>query len=93
MPRVKSNAQIKQDQSTLFRRRRVLGNGLGALRDGVLGKFTGEDETDRGLDLSGRDGRLLVVGSELGGLGSDALEDIYDDQKRVNKMQIEAAYR
>lgn len=35
----------------------------------------------RGLDLSGRDGRLLVVGSQLRGLGGDTLEDVVD--KRV----------
>lgn len=62
----------------------------------MLGKLTGENETDtrygvrrcvarflwmrtediRGLDLARGDGRLLVVGSKLGGLGSNALEDI-----------------
>ena len=56
--------------------RGVLGDGLGALRHGVLGKLTGKDETDGGLDLTGRDGGLLVVGSELGGLSCDALEDV-----------------
>ena len=56
--------------------RGVLGDGLGALRDGVLGKLTGEDEADGGLDLAGRDGGLLVVGGKLGGLGCDALEDV-----------------
>jgi hypothetical protein len=35
----------------------------------------------RGLDLSGGDGRLLVVGSKLGCLSGDALEDVVD--KRV----------
>ena len=53
------------------------GHGLRALGDGVLGQLTGEDEADRCLDLPGRDGRLLVVGSELGGLGGDALEDVW----------------
>jgi hypothetical protein len=43
----------------------------------VLGQLTGEDETDRGLDLPGGDGGLLVVGSELGSLSGDALEDIW----------------
>jgi len=47
----------------------------------VLGKLTGEDEADRSLDLSGRDGGLLVVGGKLGSLRSDALEDVVD--KRV----------
>jgi hypothetical protein len=43
----------------------------------VLGKLTGEDEADRSLDLSGRDGGLLVVGGKLGSLRSDALEDVW----------------
>ena len=33
----------------------------------------------RGPDLSGRDGGLLVVSSELRGLGCDTLEDIVDE--------------
>ena len=60
----------------LFRARGVLGDGLGTFGHGVLGELTREDEAHRGLDLSGRDGGLLVVGSELRGLGSDALEDV-----------------
>ena len=43
----------------------------------MLGKLTGEDEADRGLDLARGDGGLLVVGGELGGLGCDALEDVW----------------
>ena len=42
----------------------------------MLGQLAGQDESDRGLDFSGRDGGLLVVGSELGGLSCDALEDV-----------------
>jgi hypothetical protein len=42
----------------------------------VLGKLTGEDEAHGGLDLPGGDGGLLVVSSQLGGLGSDTLEDV-----------------
>lgn len=42
----------------------------------MLSKLTGEDQADRGLDLSGRDGGLLVIGGKLGSLGGDALEDI-----------------
>lgn len=34
----------------------------------------------RGLDLSGRDGRLLVVGSKLGSLGGNPLEDVVDER-------------
>lgn len=45
----------------------------------MLGKLSGEDKTDRGLDLTGRDGRSVVVRSELGGLGSDSLENVGDE--------------
>jgi hypothetical protein len=60
----------------LFGGGRVFGDSLGAFRDSVLGKFTWEDKSDRGLDLSGRDGRLLVVCSKLGSFSSNTLEDI-----------------
>jgi len=33
--------------------RAVLGDGLGALRNGVLGEFSGEEESHGSLDLSG----------------------------------------
>lgn len=38
-----------------------------------------EHENVRGLDLTRRDGGLLVVGSKLGGLGGDALENVVDE--------------
>ena len=60
--------------------RAVLGDSLGALRDGVLGEFTGEEEADSGLDLSGGEGVLLVVSNELGGLEGDLLEDVVDER-------------
>lgn len=80
MPRVK-NQMPETDtqfhhQDNLFRRRRILGDSLGALRDGVLGQLTRQDQANRGLDLSGRDGRLLVVSGKLRGLRGDTLEDI-----------------
>jgi len=46
----------------------------------VLGKLTGEDETNGGLDLTRRDGRLLVVSSELASLGCNTLEDVVDER-------------
>jgi len=77
---VKSNARKeKQYKHHLFRGRGVLGDGLSAFRDGVLGQLTGQDETDRGLDLAGGDGGLLVVGGKLGGLGGDTLENVVDE--------------
>jgi len=55
--------------------------GMGGIGGGTnLGKLSGKDESDGGLDLPGRDGGLLVVGSELGSLGSDSLEDIVDER-------------
>ena len=42
----------------------------------MLGQFTGQDQPDGSLDLSGRDGRSVVVDGELGGLGGDSLEDV-----------------
>jgi len=42
----------------------------------MLSQLTGEDEADRGLYLAGGDSRLLVVSSQLGGLGSDTLKDV-----------------
>ena len=60
----------------------VLGDGLGAFTDGVLGQLTGEEQTDGCLDLSGCDGRPTVVVGQTASLGSDALEDVID--KRVH---------
>ena len=62
--------------------RGVLGDGLGALRDGVLGQFTGEEEPDSSLDFPGGDGGPLVVVGQTGSLSGDPLEDVVD--KRVH---------
>ena len=56
-----------------------LGDGLGTLRHGVLGKLTGKEETDGGLDLAGREGALLVVAGQAAGLKGEALEDVVDE--------------
>jgi len=58
---------------------RVLGDGLCSLRHGVLGEFTRQNESDRGLDFAGRDGRLLIVGSELGSFSGNSLENVIDE--------------
>ena len=60
--------------------RRVLGDGLGALGDGVLGELTGEDQADGRLDLARREGALLVVAHELARLDGDALEGVVDER-------------
>ena len=59
---------------------RVLGDGLRALADGVLGELTGQQQTDGGLVLATSDRRALVVMSETGGLGGDALEDVVHER-------------
>jgi hypothetical protein len=64
------------------------GDGLGALGDGVLGELSGQDESNRGLDLSRGDGRLLVVRGELGGLRGDAL---YDEQGKRKGSEVSTA--
>ena len=45
----------------------------------MLGQLTREHEAHGSLDLSGREGGLLVVTSKTRGLGSDSLEDIVDE--------------
>ena len=59
--------------------RGVLGDGLGSFRDGVLGQFSGKDQTDSSLDFSGRDGGTLVVVSETAGFSGNAFEDVIDE--------------
>ena len=58
----------------------VLGDSLGALRDGVLGELTREEEPDSSLDLTRGDGGPLVVVSESAGLSGDSLEQIVDER-------------
>ncbi|RDX70054.1 hypothetical protein CR513_50743, partial [Mucuna pruriens] len=55
------------------------GDSLGAFRDSVLGKLTREDEANRGLDLAGGNGRLLVVASKSRRFLSELLKDIVDE--------------
>ena len=43
----------------------ILGNSLGALRDGMLGELTREKQADSSLDLTRGDGGLLVVLGKL----------------------------
>ena len=57
-----------------------LGDGLGALSDGVLGELSGEEKSDGSLDLAGGEGVLLVVSDETGRLRGDLLEDVVDER-------------
>ncbi len=46
----------------------------------MLSEFSGKDEADSGLYLSGGEGVLLVVADELGCLEGDLLEDVIDER-------------
>ena len=56
----------------------IFRDGLGALRHGVLGQFSGQEQTDCGLDFPGSDGGASVVVSQTGSFSGDALEDVVD---------------
>ena len=58
----------------------VLGDSLGALRHGVLGQLSWEVESHSSLDLAAGDGVLLVVLSQAGRLGGDALKDVVHER-------------
>ena len=58
----------------------VLGDCLGTLRHSVLGEFTGKGEAHSSLDLTGREGGLLGVASELASLSSQTVEDVTDER-------------
>ena len=62
----------------------VLGDSLGALRDGVLGKLSGEDQADGRLDLPGAKGLGLGEAADVGGLTSDALGEVADEVAHDN---------
>ena len=64
-------------------RRGELGDGLGALRHGVLRELSREHEASQGLDLARREGRLLRVARELSRLARDALEDVVDERVMI----------
>lgn len=57
----------------------VLGDGLGSFRHGVLGQFSGQEQTDGGLDFPRSDGGPTVVVGQTGSLGGDALKDVVDE--------------
>ena len=74
-----ASTQVQPCDRLVGRGRLELGDGLGALGDGVFGQLAGEHEADRSLDLSRGEGLLLGVSAELGRLESDALKDVVDE--------------
>ena len=57
----------------------VFGDGFSSFRNGMSGKFSGEDELDSWLDLSGRKSSSLVESDELGSFGGNSVEGIVDE--------------
>jgi hypothetical protein len=70
---------MKRPSHCLFGGRRVLRDSLRSFRNGVLGQFAREDETNGGLDLAGRDRALLVICRQLGSFRGNTFEDIVDE--------------
>ena len=54
----------------------VLGDGLGALTDSVLGQLSWQEQADSSLDFSAGDGGTLVVVGKTAGLSCDPLKDV-----------------
>ena len=46
----------------------------------MLGELSWKDKSDSRLDFSGGESVSLVVSNELGGFGSEFLEDIVDER-------------
>ena len=58
----------------------VFGDGFSSFRNGMSSKFSGEDELDSRLDLSGRKSSSLVESDELGSLGGNSVEGVVDER-------------
>ena len=56
----------------------VFGDGLSALRDGMLGELSGQKEPHSSLNLPGGDGGPLVVVGKPASLSSNPLKQIVD---------------
>jgi hypothetical protein len=78
--RVSSSSFLANAQVVHLVGRGELGHGLGALRHGVLGQLTGEEQSHGSLDLSGGEGGLLAVAGQAGSFQSQALEDVVDER-------------
>jgi hypothetical protein len=60
-------------------RRGELGDSLGSLTDGMLGKLARKHEADSSLNLAAAEGGLLVVSGKLAGFRCNALKDVVDE--------------
>merc|ERR1711971_1180223 len=58
----------------------VLGDSFGALRHGMLGQLSGQEETDSSLDLPRGDSRPLVVVGQFASLRRNPFEQVIDER-------------
>ena len=58
----------------------VLGDGLGALRHGMLGQFTWQEQPDSCLDLPRGDGGTFVVMSQARSLSCNTFKDVIHER-------------
>ena len=72
-------SEVLESWSHNLSRGSEFGDCFGSFRDSVFGQLTRKHETNRGLDLSGGKGGLLVVASKTRGFRSNSLEDIVDE--------------
>jgi len=74
--------------------RGVLGDGLGALADGVmLGQLARKQQTNGRLDLTARDRRAPVVVRQSRRLGRDALEDVHEAVHDAHRLAADSRVR
>ena len=76
---------LKKDRFCCPRRKNLLAacvfcNSFGSFRHGVLGQFSWKQKTNSSLDLTRRNGGLLVLESQSGSFRSDTFEDIVDER-------------
>ena len=79
------NSRLSVETEPNLLGRSIFGHGFGAFRDGVLGQLSGQEETDRSLDLARGDGGPLVVVSQATSLGGDALDERVRHGRRLGR--------
>ena len=76
--RIKPDICISLHRIDLLRRARKLGDSLGTLAHGVLGKFSRQHETDGSLNFARRKSSLLAESGQTSSFRGNAIKDIVD---------------
>ncbi|TKC35997.1 hypothetical protein EI555_001644, partial [Monodon monoceros] len=71
---------LKRQGRTLYGFAGILGDSLGTPGHTVLGQLSGQQQAHGRLDLSGSDGRALVVMRQARRFSRDALQDVTDER-------------